>query len=323
MPTRATPTRRKAALAWVAEKSSDEGYQAVARLRLAGVLAEAKAYDEALKQLSGDFPKEFEALVADRRGDIYNLQGKKAEAKAEYLKAYKGFDDARGLPPPGRGQAQRRWASIRKSLAPAAAPARPEPSHDRTCASGIAPALSAWPSLRDRPGRLLDVSDPASAAARQAQARRTAAQCGPDRRAPGLDGARRARSTCRCRSTSAATTVAVASSDGTVAAHRCARPAATSGAPASAAPLAAGVGSDGKLVAVVTRANELVALSGGKELWRQKLAAVVVHRAVRGRRPRLRADRRPRRQRLRRPDRPQPLDAAARRRAAGAAPSRA
>ena len=48
---------------------------------------EAKAYDEALKQLSGDFPKEFEALVADRRGDIYSLQGKKAEAKAEYIKA--------------------------------------------------------------------------------------------------------------------------------------------------------------------------------------------------------------------------------------------
>jgi predicted negative regulator of RcsB-dependent stress response len=83
----------KAALAWVAEKSSDEGYQAVARLRLAGVLAQAKAYDEALKQLSGDFPKSFDGLVADRRGDIYNLQGKKAEAKAEYIKAYKNSDE--------------------------------------------------------------------------------------------------------------------------------------------------------------------------------------------------------------------------------------
>jgi len=40
------------------------------------------------------------------------------------------------------------------------------------------------------------------------------------------------------------------------------------------APLAAGAGSDGKLVAVITRANELVALSGGKEAWRQKLSAV-------------------------------------------------
>lgn len=83
----------KTALGWVADKASDEGYQAVARLRLAGVLVEAKAYDEALKQLSADFPRQFAPLVADRRGDVYNLQGKKAEAKAEYEKAYKAFDD--------------------------------------------------------------------------------------------------------------------------------------------------------------------------------------------------------------------------------------
>jgi predicted negative regulator of RcsB-dependent stress response len=83
----------RAALTWVADKASDEGYQAVARLRLAGVLVEAKAYDEALKQLSAGFPKEFEGLVADRRGDIYSLQGKKAEAKAEYIKAFQGFDE--------------------------------------------------------------------------------------------------------------------------------------------------------------------------------------------------------------------------------------
>jgi len=38
-------------------------------------------------------------------------------------------------------------------------------------------------------------------------------------------------------------------------------------------PIAAGVGSDGKLAAVVTRNNELVAVAGGREIWRQKLAA--------------------------------------------------
>lgn len=83
----------KTALAWVADKASDEGYQAVARLRLAGILTQEKAYDQALKQLSGDFPKEFAPLAADRRGDVYNLQGKKAEAKAEYSRAYQGLDD--------------------------------------------------------------------------------------------------------------------------------------------------------------------------------------------------------------------------------------
>lgn len=39
------------------------------------------------------------------------------------------------------------------------------------------------------------------------------------------------------------------------------------------APLSAGVGSDGSLAAVVTRNNELVALQGGKVLWKQRLTA--------------------------------------------------
>ncbi len=88
----AKPDAAKAALTWVAEKSSDPGYQAIARLRLAGLLADAKSYDEALAQLKGPMPGEFEALAADRRGDILQLQGKTAEAKAEYLKALPGLD---------------------------------------------------------------------------------------------------------------------------------------------------------------------------------------------------------------------------------------
>lgn len=83
----------KAALAWVAEHASDPGYQAVARLRHASLLVEAKAYDEALKQLAGEFPPTYQALVADRRGDVLNLQGKKAEARDEYTKAYRGLDE--------------------------------------------------------------------------------------------------------------------------------------------------------------------------------------------------------------------------------------
>ncbi|WP_394787490.1 YfgM family protein [Rhodoferax sp.] len=82
----------KAALTWVADKSSDEGYQAVARLRLAGVLLESKSYDEATKLLSGSFSKEFEPLVADRKGDVLALQDKKAEAIVQYQAAYKGLD---------------------------------------------------------------------------------------------------------------------------------------------------------------------------------------------------------------------------------------
>ena len=82
----------RAALTWVAEKASDPGYQAVAKLRLAAILLEKKAFGEALQQVTGDFPKDFAGLVADRRGDILMLQGKKAEARAEYEKSWKGLD---------------------------------------------------------------------------------------------------------------------------------------------------------------------------------------------------------------------------------------
>ena len=67
-------------------------------------------------------------------------------------------------------------------------------------------------------------------------------------------------------------TVVVAGSDGTVAALD-----AASGRDLwrtnVGAPIAAGVGSDGALTAVITRVNDLVALTAGREVWRQKLAA--------------------------------------------------
>jgi predicted negative regulator of RcsB-dependent stress response len=83
----------KAALTWVTDKAVDESYKSIAKLRLAGILMEAKAYDEALKLLSGNFPKDFAPLASDRRGDVLLLQGKKIDAKAEYEKAYKGLDE--------------------------------------------------------------------------------------------------------------------------------------------------------------------------------------------------------------------------------------
>ena len=82
----------KATLRWVIEKASDDGYRAVARLRLAGILIGQKAYDEASKELSASFPKEFDPLVSDRKGDLASVQGKKAEAVTEYKKALGQFD---------------------------------------------------------------------------------------------------------------------------------------------------------------------------------------------------------------------------------------
>ena len=64
--------------------------------------------------------------------------------------------------------------------------------------------------------------------------------------------------------------VTVASSDGTLVAFDAAtgREAWRAG---GIGPLAAGVGSDGTTAAVINRANEVVAVAAGKELWRQKL----------------------------------------------------
>jgi outer membrane assembly lipoprotein YfgL len=68
-------------------------------------------------------------------------------------------------------------------------------------------------------------------------------------------------------------TVTVAASDGTVAALDAATGRELWRANAGG-PLAAGVGSDGKVTAVINRANDLVAFEDGKESWRQRLGAV-------------------------------------------------
>ncbi len=85
----------KGTLDWVANHAGDEAYQALAHLRLAAVLMEQKALDEALKQVSGNFPAPFAALVADRKGDILMLMDKRQEAAAAYADAYKAFDTER------------------------------------------------------------------------------------------------------------------------------------------------------------------------------------------------------------------------------------
>ncbi len=82
----------KAQLSWVVEKASDEGYQALARLRLAALLVEDKAYDEARKQLSAKTPDAFAPLMSDRLGDLAALQAQPAEAVQHYKAAWKGFE---------------------------------------------------------------------------------------------------------------------------------------------------------------------------------------------------------------------------------------
>jgi outer membrane assembly lipoprotein YfgL len=69
------------------------------------------------------------------------------------------------------------------------------------------------------------------------------------------------------------TTVTLASGDGAVMALEAASGRELWRASAGA-PLAAGVGSDGNTTAVITRANDVVAFAGGKEIWRQRMPAL-------------------------------------------------
>ena len=82
----------KASLDWVAGNASENEYQTVARLRLAGLLLQAKDYDAALKQLDAAKAPTFAALVADRRGDVLLAQGKPAEARSAYQTAWQAMD---------------------------------------------------------------------------------------------------------------------------------------------------------------------------------------------------------------------------------------
>ncbi|WP_370654640.1 outer membrane protein assembly factor BamB [Rhodoferax sp.] len=67
-------------------------------------------------------------------------------------------------------------------------------------------------------------------------------------------------------------TVTVASSDGVMASFD-ARTGKELWRTSVGAQVAAGVGSDGRFAAVVTRGNELIVLDAGREMWRQKLSA--------------------------------------------------
>jgi predicted negative regulator of RcsB-dependent stress response len=80
----------------------------VAKVRLAGLLLDEKAYDEALKVLSGEVAPQFTGAVADRKGDILVAQNKLAEARAAYQAAL----DATDKKNPGRQLIQLKLEAI-------------------------------------------------------------------------------------------------------------------------------------------------------------------------------------------------------------------
>jgi predicted negative regulator of RcsB-dependent stress response len=90
---KAQADKAQTVLTWVAEHAKDPGYRQVARMRLAALAAEAKQYDQALKHLDAAQGGDFEALVADRRGDVLSAAGKPDEALKAYQAAWAGMDD--------------------------------------------------------------------------------------------------------------------------------------------------------------------------------------------------------------------------------------
>jgi predicted negative regulator of RcsB-dependent stress response len=77
----------RAQLTWVIEHARSAQVREIARLRLANVLLDDGAPDEALKVLDDKPEPAFEALFAAGRGDILVAQKKPAEARAAYRAA--------------------------------------------------------------------------------------------------------------------------------------------------------------------------------------------------------------------------------------------
>jgi predicted negative regulator of RcsB-dependent stress response len=72
-------------LTWLAQ-SEHVALVPIARFRMAGILLDLKQHEPALAQLQAP-PPAFEALFADRRGDVLAAQGKPQEAVAQWRRA--------------------------------------------------------------------------------------------------------------------------------------------------------------------------------------------------------------------------------------------
>jgi len=82
----------KAQLQWVVDRSPSDEMRDLARLRLAAVLLDEKAYDEALALLEAKHAAPLEAQYAVLKGDVLVAKNKAAEAKAAYRLALEKSD---------------------------------------------------------------------------------------------------------------------------------------------------------------------------------------------------------------------------------------
>jgi predicted negative regulator of RcsB-dependent stress response len=98
----------KAQLAWAVDNGKDE-IRDIARLRLAAVQLDEKAYDEALKQLDASHAPAFATRFLELKGDVLAAQGKKQEAHAAYKAA---LNKGEGKAGPGQQLLQQKLDSL-------------------------------------------------------------------------------------------------------------------------------------------------------------------------------------------------------------------
>lgn len=74
----------KAQLQWAADHAKDDEFRQVAKLRLASLLLDEKAYDQGLALIPQPDSGPFKGIVADGRGDLLAAAGKRDDARAAY-----------------------------------------------------------------------------------------------------------------------------------------------------------------------------------------------------------------------------------------------
>ena len=93
---RADLKNAKTQLQWVVERSPSDELRDLARLRLAAVLLDEKAHDEALALLEAKHAAPLEGQYAALKGDILVAKNKAAEAKTAYRLALEKTDEKNG-----------------------------------------------------------------------------------------------------------------------------------------------------------------------------------------------------------------------------------
>lgn len=74
----------KAQLQWIVDNARSEDFRDIARLRLAAVLLDEKAYDEALKLLDEKHAAAYDAEYAAARGDVLLAKNQAVQAREAY-----------------------------------------------------------------------------------------------------------------------------------------------------------------------------------------------------------------------------------------------